>query len=77
MVKEFTEQDQQIKTTLHNSLQEQKHFFRIVLKSGIIFSEEFRKIKATVQFKTKMLSFISDPTKNQFIRLMTQVASNY
>ena len=40
VVKEFIEQDHQIKRTLDNSLQEQKYlsylFFLIVLKSGII-----------------------------------------
>ena len=40
LVKEFIKQDQQIKRTLDNSLQEQKYlrcpFFRIILKSGTI-----------------------------------------
>ena len=59
VVKEFIEQDQQIKRTLDHSLQEQKYlsypFFLIVLKSRIIFVRSFRKEN---QFTTKILHFI-------------------
>ena len=45
VVKEFIEQDQQIKRTLDNSLQERKYlshpFFLIILKSGIILVKSF------------------------------------
>ena len=47
VVMEFIEQDQQIKRTLDNSLQERKYlshpFLLIVLKSGIILVRSFRK----------------------------------
>ena len=72
VVKVFIEQDQQIKITLDNSLQERKYlshpFFLIVLKEWNNLSEELRKITSTVQFKTKILSFIR-PKKTQFLRL--------
>ena len=59
VMKEFIEQDQQIKRTLDHSLQEQKYlshpFFLIVLKSGIIFVRSFGKLN---QFTTKILHFI-------------------
>ena len=55
VVKDFIEQDQHIKRTLDNSLQEQIYlnhlFFLIVLKEWNNLSEELRKIKPTVQFK--------------------------
>ena len=58
--------------TLDNSLQERKYlshpFFLIVLKEWNDLSEELRKITSTVQFKTKILSFIR-PKKTQFLRL--------
>ena len=48
VVKEFIEQDQQIKRTLDNSLQERKYlihpFSLIVLKSGIILVRSFGKL---------------------------------
>ena len=65
VMKEFIKQDQQIKRTLHNSLQEQKYlshpFFLIVLKSGIIFVRSFGKLNQT----------LSDSKKTQFLRFMT------
>ena len=62
VVKDFIEQDQHIKRTLDNSLQEQKYlshlFFSFCIKKWNNFSEELRKIKSTVQSKTTILSFI-------------------
>ena len=56
VMKEFIEQDQQIKRTLDNSLQERKYmshpFFLIVLKSGIILVRSFRnQINRSIQNK--------------------------
>ena len=51
VVKEFIEQDQQIKRTLDNSLQEQKcfesSFFPYCIKEWNNLSEELQKIKST------------------------------
>ena len=74
VVKEFIEQDQQIKRALDNSLQERKYlsnlFFLIVLKSGIILVRSFGK--SNQQFNSKQkLSVSLDPKKTQFLRLMT------
>ena len=48
VVKEFIEQDQQIKRILDNALQERKYlshpFFLIVLKRGIILGRSFGKL---------------------------------
>ena len=72
VVKEFIEQDQQIKRTLDNSLQEQKcfesSFFPYCIKEWNNLSEELRKIKSTVQFKTKILSFIR-PKENSIFKI--------
>ena len=72
MLKEFIKQEQQIKRTLDNSLQEQKYlshlFFLIVLKEWNNLSEELQKIKLTVQFKTKILSFIR-PKENSIFKI--------
>ena len=56
VVKEFVKQGRQIKTTLNNFLQEQKYLSHLFF--FIILSEELRKTDSTVQFKTKILSFI-------------------
>ena len=63
VVKEFIKQYKQIKRTLVNSLQEQKYlfesfFFPYCIKEWNNLSEELLKIESTVQFKTKILSFI-------------------
>ena len=63
VVKEFIRQNKQIKRTLVNSLQEQKYlfesfFFPYCIKEWNNLSEELLKIESTVQFKTKILSFI-------------------
>ena len=74
VVKEFIEQDQQIKSTLDNSLQEQKYmshlFFLIVLKSGIILVRSFGKLNQQFNLKQKF-SVSSDPRKTRFLRFMT------
>ena len=61
VVKEFIEQDQQIKRNLDNSLQERKYmshpFFFIVLKSGIILVRSFGKLNQQFNLK-QILSFI-------------------
>ena len=71
VVKEFIEQDRQIKRTLDNSLQEQKNlslpFSLIVLRSGIILVKSFRKLNQ--QFKTKF-SVPLDPKKMQLLRFI-------
>ena len=55
VMKEFIKQDQQIKRTLHNSLQEQKYlshpFFLIVLNSGIILVRSFEKLSQQFNLK--------------------------
>ena len=55
VVKEFIEQDRQIKRTLDNSLQEQKNlslpFSLIVLRSGIILVKSFRKLNQQFNLK--------------------------
>ena len=55
VVKNFIEQDQHIKRTLDNSLQEQQYlshlFFLIVLKSGIILVRSFRKLNEQFNLK--------------------------
>ena len=57
LVKEFIQQDQQIKRTLENSLQERKYlshpFFLIVLKSGIILVRSFGKLNQLFNLKQK------------------------
>ena len=72
VVKESMEQDQEIKTVLHNSLQGQKYLshlsFLIALKSEINISEELWKIESTVQFKTKIFSFIR-PIENSIFQI--------
>ena len=74
VVKEFIEQDQQIKRTLYNSLQEQKYlshpFLLIVLKSGMILGRGFRKLNQQFTLKQKF-SVSSHPKKTQFLRFMT------
>ena len=74
VVKEFIEQDQQIKRTLDNSLQEQKYlshlFFLIVLKSEIILVKSFGKLNQQFHLKRKF-SVSSDPKKTQFLRFIT------
>ena len=74
VMKEFIKQDQQIKRTLHNSLQEQKYlshpFFLIVLNSGIILVRSFEKLSQQFNLKQRF-SVKSDPEKTQFLRLMT------
>ena len=68
MVKEFIEQDQQIKRTLDNSLQERKYlihpFSLIVLKSGIILVRSFGKLNQQLQ----TLSFIR-PKENPIFKI--------
>ena len=55
VVKEFIEQDRQIKRTLDNSPQEQKNlslpFSPIVLRSGIILVKSFRKLNQQFNLK--------------------------
>ena len=72
VVKDFIEQDQHIKRTLDNSLQEQKYlshlFFPYYIKEWNNLSEELRKIKSTVKFKTKILSFIR-PKENSIFKI--------
>ena len=72
--KDFIEQDQHIKRTLDNSLQEQKYlshlFFLIVLKSGIILVRSFGKLNQQFNLKRKF-SVSSDPKKTQFLRFIT------
>ena len=55
VVKEFIEQDRQIKRTLDNSPQEQKSlslpFSLIVLRSGIILVKSFRKLNQQFNLK--------------------------
>ena len=75
VVKELVEQDQQIKVTLDNFLQERKYlchpFFLIVLKSGIlILVRSFGKSNQQFNLKQKF-SVLSDPKKTQFLRFMT------
>ena len=74
VVKEFIEQDQQIKRTLDNSLQEGKYFshpfFLIVLKSRIILVRSFGKLNQQFNLKQKF-SVSSEPKKTQFLRCMT------
>ena len=71
VVKDFIEQDQHIKRTLDNALQERKYlshlFFLIVLKWNNL-SEKHRKIKSTDQFKMKILSFIR-PKENSIFKI--------
>ena len=58
LVKEFIQQDQQIKRTLENSLQERKYlshpFFLIVLKSGIILVTSCVKLNQQFNLKQKL-----------------------
>ena len=74
VVKKFIKQDQQIKRTLDNSLQERKYlshpFFLIVLVSGIILVRSFGKSNQQFNLKQKF-SVSSDPKKTQFLRFMT------
>ena len=67
--KEFIEQNQQIKRTLDNSLQERKYFshsfFLIVLNSGKILVRSFGKLNQQFNLKQKF-SNLSDPKKNNF-----------
>ena len=74
VVKEFIQQDQQIKRALNNSLKERKYlshsFFLIVLKSGIILMRTFGKLNQQFNLKQKF-SVSSDPKKTQFLRFMT------
>ena len=74
VVKEFIQQDQQIKRALNNSLKERKYlshsFFLIVLKSGIILMRTFGKLNQQLNLKQKF-SVSSDPKKTQFLRFMT------
>ena len=74
VVKDFIEQDQHIKRTLGNSLQEQKYsshlFFLIALKNGIILVRSFGKLNQQINLKRKF-SLSSDPKKTQFLRFMT------
>ena len=72
VVKEFIEQDQQIKKTLDNFLQEYSSypFFLIVLKSGRILVGSFGKLNQQFNLKQKF-SVSSDPKKTQFLRFMT------
>ena len=69
VVKEFIEQDQQIKRTLDNSLQERKYlshpFFLIVLKSGIILVKSLGKLHQQFNLKKKF-SVSSDQRKLNF-----------
>ena len=73
-VKEFIEQDQQIKRTSDNCLHERKYsshpFSLIVLKSGIILVRSFGKSNQQFNLKQKF-SVSSDPKKTQFLRFMT------
>ena len=71
MVKEFIKQDQQIKKTLENSLQQQKMshpFFLIVLKSGIILMRSFGKLNQQFSLKQKF-SVSSDSNKNSIFKI--------
>ena len=70
VVKEFIEQDQQIKRTLDNSLQEifESSFSPYCIKEWNNVSEELRKIKSTVQFKIKIISVIR-PKKTSIFKI--------
>ena len=72
VVKDFIKQDQHIKRTLDNSLQEQNYlsnlFFPYCIKEWNNLSEELRKIKSTDQFKTKILSLIR-PKENSIFQI--------
>ena len=58
-VKEFIKQDQKIKRMLDNFLQEMKRFESPFFPFGINnLTEDLQKIESTLQFKTKILSFI-------------------
>ena len=74
VVKEVFEEDHQIKRTLGNSLQDQKHLSYlsslIVLKSRIILVRSFGKLNQQFNLKRK-ISVSSDLKKTQFIRFMT------
>ena len=74
VVKEFIEQDQQIKRTSDNSLHEQKYLshslFPIVLKSGIILVRSLGKSNQPFSLKQKF-SVSSCSKKTQFLRFMT------
>ena len=71
LVKEFIQQDQQIKRTLENSLQERKYlghlFFLIVLKSGIILVTSGVKLNQQFNLKQK-LCFIR-PKENSIFKI--------
>ena len=73
VVKEFIKQDQQIKRTLDNSLQEQKYlshpFFIIVSKSGITLVRSSGKLSHQFSLKRKF-SVSSYPKKTQFLGFM-------
>ena len=73
VVKKFIKQDQQIKRTLDNSLQEQKHlfesfFFLYCIKEWNNLSGKLLKMESTLQFKTKILSF-SRPKENSIFKI--------
>ena len=73
VVKEFMKQDQQIKRTLDNFLQEQKclfesFFFPYCIKEWNNFIEELLKTESTLQFKTKILSSIK-PKENSIFKI--------
>ena len=64
-------QDQQIKRTLDNFLQEQKYlfesfFFPYCIKEWNNFIEELLKIESALQFKTKILSSIKTKENSIF-----------
>ena len=69
-VKEFIEQDQQIKRILDQRKYLSHPFFLIVLKRGIILERSFGKLNQQFNLKQKF-SVSSDPKKTQFLRFMT------
>ena len=70
VVKVFIEQDQQIKLTLDNSLQEQKYLSHLFFLIGIILVRSFGKLNQQFNLKRKF-SVSSNPKKTQFLRFMT------
>ena len=80
VVKEFIKIDQQIKTSLYNSLQEQIYlsylFFLIVLETKIILVRSVGKLNLQFNLKRKF-SASSDSKKTQFLKFIAQTVSSY
>ena len=74
VVKEFIEQDQQIKTILDNSLQQQKYLSHLFFLMYSILVRSFKKLNQQFTLKQE-LSVSSDPKKTKFLKFMTQTIS--